>query len=122
MKNIKNTALPIVILIFAATLLAGCVATNPKAPYFNGSIMVERNYYHSNFLWYGDTISLHFTENGTYDISFIGSNGLEDFSKTINNAPQDVIIKEDPASNFLRITIKKQNISEFHEFYKESWS
>ena len=102
-------------LILGIALLAGCTREYfAKGSYFDGAVIAE--YKQSTARGTNDYLAFRFYEKGTYEISFSitpgkGGRGQDkvpqNFTKTIEVAPREIVVAQYVLPDFLRITITK---------------
>jgi len=93
-----------------------------KSSYFDGAVIVEYNTRAKGISAY---LTFRFYEKGTYEVSFSitpDKRGRhrdkipQNFTKTIEVAPREIVIKQYILPDFLRVTIVKDGESESHDF------
>lgn len=112
-------------LVIGVALLAGCKHRQyfAEGSYFDGAVIAE--YKQSRARGSNDYLTFRFYEKGTYEISFSitpdkGGRGQDkipqNFTKTIEVAPREIVVEQYILPDFLRITITKDGKSESHDF------
>jgi len=112
-------------LILGFAFLVGCGSGEffAKGSYFDGAAIVE--YKQSRERGRNDYLTFRFYEKGTYAISFSitpdkygrGQDKIpQNFTKTIEVAPREIVVEQYVLPDFLRVTITKDEKSESHDF------
>lgn len=108
------------LIIGLALLASGCVRFDSVSTYFNGTVVVE---YKQVAGTSDDYLTFRFYEPGIYEIYFstppekIATHQLpNDFRQVIETVPREFVVSQHVLPNYLRVTIKKDNQTEFHDF------
>jgi len=112
-------------LLIGMVAIAGCQPPEyfSKSSYFDGAVIVE--YKQSRMRGTNDYLTFRFYEKGNYDISFstthrggcFGENRIpQNFTKTIEVPPREIVVEQYILPNFLQITITRNGKSESHDF------
>jgi hypothetical protein len=118
LKRLLLLLLPVALLS-----LAGCRDYESKASYFNGDVAVT--YHQTRSRDQNDYISLVFYEKGSYAVTFstppgAGTRGADhmpaSFKKEIQASPREIVLNQHVMPDFVRITIRRGGVEEFHDF------
>jgi hypothetical protein len=94
-----------------------------KGSYFDGAVIVE--YKQSSSRGSADYLTFRFYEKGTYQVTFSitpgkGGRGQDkipqNFTRTFDEAPREVLVKQYILPDFLRVTITKEGKTEINDF------
>jgi len=113
----------VLVVLLIGVLLAGCRTYYAKDSYFEGDVTVE--YQQTQQRGTDDCLTFVFYEEGEYKVSFsitpekgkLGADYMpEDFEITITEAPREHIVKQYILPYFLRVTIERDGVPEYHDF------
>lgn len=116
---LQKLRLCLVVLVLVLAIFTSCAPERfAKNSYFDGAVIVE--YRQSYAVGSNDYLTFRFYEKGAYEVSFKGrvfSSTPKNFTKTIEVAPREIVIKQRALPDVLQITILKDGKSESHKFF-----
>lgn len=117
-----SKTITLILALAAIVVLSGCVREyHSESSYFNGAVAVE--YKQTKTGNSDDYMTFRFYGSGIYEVNFSDPHGEnltrglpKDFKQEIGAEPREIIVKQHVLPDFIRVTIKKDNQTEFHDF------